>query len=177
MKRASSSLAWCSLLPVLVACGSVETPASSTGAGETSWPKRATLVASFTEGDAVAPSVRLSDGTVLAKDAADLTLYQAMVLSLRAASPESICEKGTFEALADIPTDEESCAASLTGTWAQHVYLSASTLHTADESTIEGLGMLVRSAEHDALYRLRLVSDSYDAQGTSTATFDYEPVP
>ena len=63
------------------------------------------------------------------------------------------------------------------GTREQFAYLSATSLHTTEESYVIGLGLLLWNREHTTLYRLRVVGDSYDAQGMSTATFDYEPVP
>ncbi|MFO0762886.1 MAG: hypothetical protein U0359_41000 [Byssovorax sp.] len=177
MRFASFSLAGCLLFPFLAACGNVEVvPAPGTTAPEAMWPKRATLTASFSDGDGSKPSVKLADGVTIDGEAGDLTLHQSKVLSLGAATPASICEKGTFDALDDIPADEGSCPGSPTGSWTQIVYLSATSLHTTEESMIEGLGILVRDADHGELYRLRLVSDSY-GDGASTATFDYAPVP
>ena len=51
------------------------------------------------------------------------------------------------------------------------------TLHTTEESYAAGYGLLLRDKEHKVLYRARVVGDSYNAQGGSTATIDYEPVP
>ncbi|WP_437289822.1 hypothetical protein [Sorangium sp. So ce406] len=115
--------------------------------------------------------VRLADGTV--SDAGDLGVQWAMVISLRSAAAESICERGTsFAALADIPTDVAGCSS-----WSPIAYLSATTIHESDESYRIGLGLLVWDAERAALYRLRVLGDSYDATAGATATFEYEPVP
>jgi hypothetical protein len=99
------------------------------------------------------------------------------VLSIRSPTPDSVCEKGKFAELGDIPTEVDTCPAALSGTWEKYAYLSATTLHTSEESFVVGLGLLLRNKEHTALYRARVVGDSYDAQGMSTATIDYEPVP
>jgi hypothetical protein len=138
------------------------------------WPKRVTLAtpAVATQSD----GVQLADGAIVA-DGGDLNLYQAMVLSLASPTPGSLCEKGEFTALSDIPVEVDTCPAALSGTWEQRTYLSAASLHTSEESYVIGLGLLVWDEEHTALYRLRVVGDSYDGQGVSTATFDYEPVP
>ncbi len=181
--------AWLFLLFFLSGCGMETTPmaaaagsAGSTGAGSTGstgssgsvWPKQVTLVreAIATQSD----DVQLADGAILAGDG-DLNLDQAMVLSLSSPTPESLCEKGKFPTLADIPTGVDTCPGSSLGSWQKRVYLSAASLHTSEELYVIGLGLLVRNKEHTALYRLRVVGDSYDAQGVSTATFEYEPVP
>jgi hypothetical protein len=120
--------------------------------------------------------VWLVDGAVTTGDG-DLNLDQAQVLSIASPTPGSLCELGTFATLGDIPATADKCAGSLPGGWKQRAYLSATTLHTSDQSDVIGNGLLVRDAAHTALYRLRVVGDSYDAEGLSTATFDYEPVP
>lgn len=161
--------AWLSLsLLFLAGCDMEAPPAPWTG------PKRVTLVtrAAGNESD----GMQLADGAIVAGDG-DLNLYQAMVLSLGSPTPGSLCEKGTFSALSDIPTDVDTCPAALSGTWGQRAYLGAAIVHTSEESDAIGLGLLVWNEEHTALYRLRVAGDSYDAQGVSTATFDYEPVP
>ena len=160
---------WLSLsLLCLGGCDMETTPTPSAG------PKRVTLVtqAVATESD----GFQLEDGAIVADDG-DLSLYQAMVLSLASPTPGSLCAKGKFAALSDIPAEVDTCPAALSGTWEQRAYLGSATLHTSEESTVIGLGLLVWNEEHTALYRLRVVGDSYDAQGVSTATFDYEPVP
>jgi len=138
------------------------------------WPMRVTLVTQLAANQS--EGVQLADGAILAGDG-DLSLDQAMVLSLSSPAPDSLCEKGTFTALSDIPTELDTCPAAASGTWGQRVYLSAAAPHTSEESNVIGLGVLVRNEEHTALYRLRVVGDSYDDQGVSTATIAYEPAP
>lgn len=167
MSRVVTKRTWLSLsLLLLGGCQQETTP--------TAWPKRVTLetpgVATESDG------VRLADGAIVA-DGGDLNLFQAMVLSLGSPTEGSVCAKGTFTALSDIPAEVDDCPAALSGTWEQRAYLSAASVHTSEESYVIGLGLLVRDEEHTALYRLRVAGDSYDAQGVSTATFDYEPVP
>ncbi|WP_437488879.1 hypothetical protein WME75_09605 [Sorangium sp. So ce1014] len=95
-----------------------------------------------------------------------------MVISLRSTAAESICERGTsFAALAEIPTDVDGCSS-----WTAFASLSGTSIHESDESYRIGLGLLVWDAEHAALYRLRVLGDSYDVTVGSTATFEYEPV-
>jgi len=159
---------------LLLDCAAEPRSTESTGPTESVWPQRVTLV---TTGAGVgSDSVQFADAAIIAGDG-DLRLHQAMVLSIRSPTPESVCEKGKFAALDDIPTDLDACPAALSGTWGTAAYLDAATLHTSDESYAAGLGFLVRDRDHTALYRLRVVGDSYDAQGRSTVTFDYEPVP
>lgn len=172
---------------LLVACGpdvvDVDTDgasaSASTGAGSTgtmgpTWPKRVVLVTNHVADQS--DSVELADGATIAGDA-DLSLYQSKVLSLRSPTPDSLCEKGKFATLGDVPTEVDTCPAALSGTWGQGAYLSATTTHTTEESMVIGLGLLLWNQEHTALYRVRVVGDSYDPQGGSTATFDYEPAP
>ncbi|WP_433931434.1 hypothetical protein AB3662_44520 [Sorangium cellulosum] len=141
------------------------TPPSDAGM----WPKTVTLTVQ--ELGNVGEHVRLSDGAV--SDAGDLGVQSSRVIALRSPAGESICEMGTsFAALADIPTDAAGCA-----TWAPVAYLSASSIHESDESYRIGLGLLVWDADRAALYRLRVLGDSYDVSAGSTATFEYEPVP
>lgn len=152
---------------LLMGCGDASAePEAEAEAGM--WPRRVTLTTPRVgEGDVI----RLSDG-VLADDG-DLGVQQAMVISLRSATAESFCEKGTsFASLAAIPTDVASCT-----DWVPVAYLSGTSIHASDESSRIGLGLLVRDAPHAALYRLRIVGDSYEATGIATATFEYEPVP
>lgn len=56
--------------------------------------------------------------------------------------------------------DLDTCPAALSGTWEEFAYPSATTLHTSEESFVVGLGLLLWSKEHTALYRLRVVGDS-----------------
>lgn len=181
------------LLAVTVGCGgavvveddtgsvapSVEDDAGSTGssveddAGSISssdagmWPRTVTLTS---QDIGTGNYVRLSDGAV--SDVGDLGIQSSRVISLRSTAAESICERGTsFAALGDIPTDVDGCSS-----WTPIAYLSGTTIHESDESYRIGLGLLVWDAEHAALYRLRVLGDSYDVAAGSTATFEYEPV-
>ncbi len=138
------------------------------------WPKRVTLVTTIAATET--GGVQLADGAIVAGEG-DLSLYQSKVLSIRSLTADSVCEKGTYAALGDVPTDIDACPAALSGTWENFAYLSATTLHTTEESYVIGLGLLLWNKEHMVLYRVRVVGDSYDAQGMSTATLDYEPVP
>jgi hypothetical protein len=171
-----SMRAWLSLFLFLTGCG-METTPTSTGSPrptDPAWPKRVTLVTKLATNES--GGVRLADGA-LVEGGRDLSLDLGRVLSLSSPTSASLCEKGKFDALEDIPTTVDTCPASLSGTWEQRTYLSAASLHTNEESSVVGLGLLMRNEEHTALYRLRIVGDSYDASGVSTATFDYEPVP
>lgn len=109
--------------------------------------------------------------------AGDLNLYQGRVLSLTSPLDASVCVKGVFDQLSDIPTDPESCPADAEGAWRRFAYLDSSRTHTEAESTAIGLGLLVRDVDRTALYRLRVLGDSYSAEGISTVLFDYAPVP
>ncbi|AUX42126.1 uncharacterized protein SOCE26_035530 [Sorangium cellulosum] len=131
------------------------------------WPRTVTLTSpEFGDGD----YVRFSDGAV--SDAGDLGIQWGRVISLWSTAAESVCERGTaFPTLADVPTDVADCSG-----WTQFAYLSATTIHESDESYSIGLGLLVWDAEHGALYRLRVIGDSYGVTAGSTATFEYEPV-
>jgi hypothetical protein len=161
--------AWLSMLLLFLSgCDMETTPTEWTG------PKRVTLVTQLAA--AQSDGVHLADGAIVA-GGGDLNLYQAMVLSLSSPTPDSLCDKGEFTALSDIPTEVDTCPAAPSGTWGQRAYLSGASLHTSEESYVIGLGLLVWNKEHTELYRLRIAGDSYDAQGVSTATFDYEPVP
>jgi hypothetical protein len=165
-------------LALTVGCGGSVDVEDDTGAAASSdagvsptadagvWPRTVTLTSrDIGAGD----HVRLSDGTV--SNDGDLGVQSSRVISLRSAVAESICERGTsFAALADIPTDVAGCSS-----WTSIAYLSATTIHESDESYRIGLGLLVRDAEHAALYRLRLLGDSYGVTVGSTATFEYEP--
>lgn len=157
-------------LPLLLLAGCD----GGTAPPQPTWPKRVTLVTDGAGTDS--DGVELAGGTIVPGEG-DLSLYQAMVLSIGSPAAESICEKGTFEALDDVPVDVDTCPAALTGTWEARAYLTAATVHPSEESTVIGLGLLVWDVDRAELYRLRIIGDSYDAQGTSTATFDYEPVP
>lgn len=139
-------------------------PSSEPGA----WPKTVTLAVQNI-GEA-GEHVRLSDGTV--SDAGDLGAHMSRSTYLRSPVEGSVCEVGaSFARLADIPTDVAACSE-----WASLAHLSALTIHESDESYRIGLGLLVWDAEHGALYRLRVLGDSYDVTAGSTATFEYEPV-
>lgn len=176
------TLAWSALL---VGCGaSVETTpgggSDSTSSGGASgstgatWPKQIVLV--NPEVSSSADGVRFEDGATVA-GAGDLRLFVGKVLSIQSPAPESVCAKGTFATLGDVPTETDACPASLSKTWSNYAYLDATWQHTTEESNAAGLGLLLRDKDHEVLYRARVVGDSYDAEGGSTVTIDYEPVP
>jgi len=153
--------------------GEPTTGEPTTGSTPSEWPRRVTLVTNHSEEGT--PALKLAEGTLLA-EGGDIHLALAYVLSLRG-SPDSVCEKGTFDALGDVPTDLDTCPAASSGTWGPSAYLDASWLHTQEESNVIGLGLLVWDEAHTTVYRLRVLGDSYDEQGQATVTFDYEPVP
>jgi len=168
--RSCSILEVTALALVGIGCGS-----GSSDVAPAPWPKQVTL---HTDSVTGGPGIRLSDG-VIVMDQGDFNLGQAMVLSLRSPTAESFCTKEKYGALADVPTEESACTGpngAQGGGWTPIVYLSGSGVHTSDESYYIGLGVLARDASHQKLYRLRILGDSYDAQGHSTATFEYEPV-
>ena len=137
------------------------------------WPQRGVLT--FSHNLSENPGIRLADGAAVI-DGPDLDFYQSRVLSISTPNGARICAKGTFDSLREIPTNTDDCPGSSEATWSSRTYLSASTTHTSDESTSAGQGLLVWDKSETTLYRLRIIGDSYDAQGVSTATFDYEPV-
>ncbi|WP_437733508.1 hypothetical protein [Sorangium sp. So ce1335] len=143
-------------------------PGTTSPSDTAAWPRTVTLaVQGIGE---IGEHVRLSDGAV--SDAGDLGVQSSRVIALRSPADGSICEVGTsFASLADIPSDVAACSE-----WAPVAYLSATSIHVSDESYRIGLGLLVWDAEHAALYRLRVLGDSYDVAAGSTATFEYEPV-
>lgn len=183
------------LLTALLACGADTTTSDAPGSTSTTttstepepeptsigttgasdlWPRRVTLeTPGLVE---PSPAIRLADG--LLDDDGDLRLYQTMVLTLRSPTAETVCTKGTFASLADIPTSVDDCPGDpLSPVWHDYASLDAATIHTEAESNAIGLGLLVRDAELTTLYRLRILGDSYSAAtGRSTVTFDYEPV-
>ncbi len=169
---------WGVVALALMACGEAEGSEPSGGA---EWPKRVTLQ-SPGFGD-VGDPLRLSDGAIVATGG-DLSLFTGVQLSLRPALDEAdaiFCEKGIFEALAAVPTDEQICPARNTGTWSNKVFLSAATIHTTAPSNELGWSALVRSAAQDAVYRLRVLGDSVapladGSIGPATATFEYDKV-
>ncbi len=169
---------WLSVLlsAFLAGCAMETSPpgAGLNGSGTEQWPKRITLATQgFTN---ASDGVQLADGAIVAGEG-DLSLWMAQQLSLTSPSAGSICDKGRFATLADVPTDTDGCPGASDGAWVARVYLSASSVHTSEESYAIGLGLLLRNEEHTALYRLRVLGDSRDTQDVGTATFDYEPVP
>jgi hypothetical protein len=105
----------------------------------------------------------------------DFCIGQAMVISLRG-HDETFCSKGRdFARVGDIPADLDACPGSLGNAWSSIAYLGASAEHTAGESDVAGDGYLVRDRD-GTLYRMRVVSDAYDADGVAAATLDIEPV-
>jgi hypothetical protein len=147
---------------------------SSTGTMGPMWPRRITLVSTL--GMDQSDGVQLADGAIVVGDG-DLSLFSGKMLSVRAPVPASVCAKGKYAALGDVPAEIDSCPGALSGTWEPFAYLSATTVHSTEDSYAAGLGLLLRDKDHAVLYRARVVGDSYDAEGMSTATLDYEPVP
>jgi hypothetical protein len=143
------------------------------GDGGMTWPKRVALHAT---GPLGGDGVRFADGVVV-REVGDFYLVQTMVLSLGSPTEASVCEKGRYDVLTEVPTDVATCPASLSGGWGMRIYLSGSAVHTVEESYVIGLSALVRDASHQALYRLRILGDAYDDEGLSTALFEYEPIP
>tara|TARA_R110002096_G_scaffold16898_9_gene57953 strand:+ start:76057 stop:76623 length:567 start_codon:yes stop_codon:yes gene_type:complete len=137
-------------------------------------PARVVLTHTFE--DPSASGVRFSDATLTGPEDADIFMNQAQVLSLGMFSGNSLCEKGIFESIEDIPLNLDDCPASGSGEWTPRVYLSASTIHATPESERIGLGILAWNADRTALYKLLVVGDSYNTQGVSTVSFDYERV-
>jgi hypothetical protein len=109
----------------------------------------------------------------------DFNLQVAMQLRLDSPTAESFCSKDKYASLAEVPTNQDTCSSIFgeSAMWQRVFHLSGSGLHTSDESPYIGVGVLVRDASHQALYRMRILGDSYDDKGHSTATFEYEPVP
>ena len=153
--------------------GGASSGSAGSGGAVSMWPKRVTIVTPAHE--IPSDGVKLADGAIVA-GGGDLKLWQAYVLSLRSPTQGSLCVKGEFAALRDIPTELDTCPGALAGTWSPVAYLSAASQHTSEESYVIGLGLLVWNKEHTALFRLRVVGDSFD-KGAATATFDYEPAP
>jgi hypothetical protein len=152
---------------MLMGCGDAAARAD-VDADTEMWPRRVTLT---TLEVGMGETIRLSDGVIT--DDGDLRVQQAMVISLGSAAAESFCEKGTsFTSLDAIPTDVASCT-----DWQGVAYLSGASIHESDESNSIGLGLLVWDAQHESLYRLRVLGDSYEVPFVATATFEYEPVP
>jgi hypothetical protein len=163
------------LTVVLAGCGGTTRDAPSAsqgtgGGGSVTWPQRVVLHTTSFEGE----GLRLADATVLGSGAGarDLWMDQSKVASLGHATPESFCEKGTFDTLAEVPIDD-ACASD---TWTSRLHLSAATVHTNEDSYYIGLSALVKDASHTETYRLRILGDEYDAEGDSSVTFEYELV-
>lgn len=144
----------------------VPLPGSDGGATPVAWPRRVTVAAPLGAGE----RLQLADGGIVPAGG-DLQLWEAMVVSLGASTPESICVKGRFTALDEVPTGDEQC---LNGArWTDRWTLGGSVVGI---NQFVGLSALVRNASHSATYRLRVVSDSLDASGTKL-TLDYELLP
>jgi hypothetical protein len=140
------------------------------GAGEETWPKQVTLHASA---DDEGEGVRLVDGVVV-KHGGDLYFAEPRVFVLGARGEGTFCEKGPYDSLAAVPTDEGSCTR---GTAAGQVYLGGAAFDFPGEGTGSiGLGVLVRDATHGVLYRLRVLGVGYVKEG-AMLRFEYEPVP
>lgn len=157
-----------------IACDTASNDEAPTAADAgITWPQRGVLT--FSHNLSENPGIRLADGSAVV-DGPDLDFYQSRVLSISTPNGERICAKGTFDTLGEIPTNTDDCPGSSQGAWSSRTYLSASTTHSTYESTSAGQGLLVWDRSETTLYRLRIIGDSYDEQGISTATFDYEPV-
>ena len=137
------------------------------------WPRQVRLQTPEVGMDS--PFVLLATGEQ-APDAGDLNLYQGRVLSLISPVDNSVCAKGVYEQLSEIPADPESCPADVEGAWRNFAYLDSARIHTEAESYTIGLGLLVRDVDHTAVYRLRILGDSYSAEGVATVFFEYEPL-
>jgi hypothetical protein len=169
----SKILAYCAaaaLASWVAGCGS---PSPDVAAA--TWPKKVTLEADITMtpgGD----GIRLSDGARVTGQG-DFNLQAAMVLRLQSPAEESFCSKDKYASLAEVPTDQNTCSAMFgeSTMWRSFLHLSGSGPHTNDESPFVGMGVLVRDASHQALYRMRILGDSYENLHV-TATFEYEPV-
>lgn len=114
---------------------------------------------------------------VLTLGSGDFFLNQSRVLTLISPASDAICAKGDFATIEAIPSDLEDCPAGLSGSWEGFVYLGGASIHTEAESPYVGLGVLMWDAAHLQLYRLYIAGDSYSADGVSTVTFSYVPVP
>lgn len=137
------------------------------------WPRRITL-----QGNIADPTdqLRLADGAVVPAGG-DLRLVLGRIIALWSPTKDGVCQKGGYPSLEAIPADTGSCPSSLSMGWEAGAQVSATFQHTAEESTSLGTSMLVRDAGKTALYRLRILSDSYDKMTfIGTITFDYQPV-
>jgi hypothetical protein len=158
--------AWGVLLTtVLAACGGTTRHPPDDQERTLAWPQQVVLHTQSYEGE----SLRLVDAQVVSEG--DLVLNQSRLISL-AAKAESFCEKGTFEILADVPTDD----ACVGGVWISRLPLTPTFTHGNEESSYIGLGALVKDATQTTTYRLRVLGDSYGG-GDATVTFEYEPLP
>jgi hypothetical protein len=161
-------------VPNLPACGSVSdaTDDPVDADANMAWPKRG--VVTFSHNLRANPGIRLTNGTFDSES--DLDLYQSQILSIGTTGRELVCAKGTYASLSEIPTTTSECPGALSETWSSRAQLSAATIHKTSEAVSAGLGFLVWDRFETTLYRLRIVGDSYDVEGVSTATFDYEPI-
>lgn len=147
---------------------------SAEDSASSEWPRQVRL--QTPEVGVESPFVLLATGEQAA-EAGDLNLYQGRVLSLTSPVEASVCAKGVYDKLSDIPTDLESCPADVEGAWRKFAYLDSARIHTEAESYTIGLGLLVRDVDHTATYRMRILGDSYSAEGVATVFFEYAPLP
>jgi hypothetical protein len=142
------------------------------------WPRRVVLSQWLPDagGDYAHDNLGLADGVVGATPA-DLDVFSARSIGLDGGGPATLCEKGTFAALADVPVDPTGCPGSPGNAWQRLALFGATSLHTTEQSASTGTSMLARSAGGGPTYRLRILGDSYQASVLTTVTFDYEPVP
>ncbi len=175
-----------SLAPGLLACRGGEAPIQGADASidrTSDWPKQIALTYRWDYSELgldTRSGVRLSDGSQVSPEEADIALTQAMVLSLYTQNLSATCLKGVFASLEDIPTSLDVCPnepiGPADGDWQGRIYLSASSIHEVGESQSIGLGALLWDRPATTLYRMRLLGDSYDEEGLSTAVLEYEPV-
>ena len=147
---------------------------SPTDSENSEWPRQVRLQTPGVAEDSA--FVVLATGEQVA-ESGDLNLYQGRVLSLSSPVDASVCAKGVYDSLGDIPTDPEVCPGDVEGAWRRFAYLDSARIHTEAESYTIGLGLLVRDVGHTSVYRLRILGDSYSAEGISTVFFEYAPVP
>ncbi len=151
----------------------VASTACGTGA-ETEWTRQVELT--FSHSDKSRSSLRLDDG-LIGEAQGDLELNQSRSLLLSSLSTKTLCVKGTFAFLDEIPLTTDTCPADLSGTWATHAFLTTAFQHTTQQSQVAGLGLLVQPPRQDTVYRLRVIGDAYDIEsGRSSVTFEYAPV-
>ena len=142
------------------------------------WPRRVVLSewVPAAGADLAHDHLRLADG-VVGTEAADLTVFAARSIGIDGGAAGTLCEKGVFASLAEVPVGATDCPLSTANAWERFALFGATSRHTTEQSTSVGTSLLARSAGGGPLYRLRIVGDSYEASFATTVTFDYEPVP